>query len=66
MQILRPKNLRKESRVQRLEQQLGVMTHIAREYEKTLVKIAQYADRFAHGSNPAKDILITINRQLRG
>lgn len=64
--MLNTKRLRKDSKVQRLEQQLGVMTHIAREYEKTLVKIAQYADRFAHGPNPAKDILITINRQLKG
>ncbi len=64
MTILNHKRLRKESRIERLQQQLALMTHIATEYEKTLIKIAQAQDKFAHTENPAKDVLWKISRQL--
>jgi predicted NBD/HSP70 family sugar kinase len=60
------KRLRKDSRIERLQSQLGIMTHIAREYEKTLIELAKYADRFAHGPNKAKEVLQRINKQLTG
>lgn len=58
------KRLRKQSRQERLESQLGVMTHIARMYEITLIALAQHADKFAHGPNPARAVLQRISYEL--
>ncbi len=64
MAILNHKRLRKESRIERLQQQLALMTHIANEYEHTLIKIAQAQDKSAYSANPAKEVLQKISRQL--
>ncbi len=62
--ILNHKRLRKESRIERLQQQLALMTHIANEYEHALIKIGQVQDKFAYTANPAKEVLWKISRQL--
>jgi hypothetical protein len=64
MTILNHKRLRKETRIEKLRSELALITFIASEYEKTLIKIGQQQDRFANTANPAKEVLMRIGRQL--